>query len=556
MNALETLTANDAIARLVDRDPTLFSSDVDMRQPIMQRLGWTDLAEKAEARLPQVQNLATAMHAEGVRDVVLLGMGGSSLAALVMAEVLGPVPGAPTLHVLDTTSPLTVSTLMERLDPSATAFVLASKSGTTVEPLSLYRVFREWADDALGRVAAGKRFVVVTDPGSDLEKRRQKDIMRIALLAPATVGGRFSALSLFGLAPAALCGLDVAALVSHALDAEKACHGPVDDNPGALLAAWMADAHSAGRDKLTFVASPRYASFGLWIEQLVAESTGKDGTGIVPVLEDGRVPVSAYGPDRMLVVMREPDDADREAFAGRARDAGVPTMEFVLGEPAGIGAEFVRWEFAVALLGHLMGVNPFDEPNVAEAKAATNDVLAGTVSAPAAQADLDGVWPTMAGSLSDAPIPDDLDAALEPLVRSLSPGDYLAVLAYLPYVGSPGTPLYDAAAAVSEATRVPVCVELGPRYLHSTGQLHKGGPRSGAFLMITTREHANIGIPGAPYTLAQLFRAQAEGDLVTLANHGLRVVRLDLPDHEAAISRVADALVRVARTGADPAPGT
>ena len=556
MNALETLAANDAVARLVDRDPTLFSDDVDMRQPIMQRLGWTDLAEKAAARLPQIHTLAEAVLAEGVHDVVLLGMGGSSLAALVMAEVMEPAPDTPTLHVLDTTSPLTISTLLVRLDPKTTVFVLASKSGTTVEPLSLYAVFREWMDEALGRVEAGKRFIAVTDPGSDLERRRQKDIMRIALLAPPTVGGRFSALSLFGLAPAALCGLDVAALVSHAIDAEKACHGPVDDNPGALLAAWMADAHSARRDKLTFVASPRYASFGLWIEQLVAESTGKGGAGVVPVLEDGRVPVSAYGADRMLVVMREPDDAERASFAERARGTGVPTLEFVLGEPAAIGAEFVKWEFAVALLGHLMGVNPFDEPNVAEAKAATNDVLAGTINAPAAQTDLDGVWPTVAGALADTPIPDDLDAALEPLVRSLSPGDYLAVLAYLPYVDAPGAPLHDAAPTVSEATGVPVCVELGPRYLHSTGQLHKGGPQTGAFLMITTREHANIGIPGAPYTLAQLFRAQAEGDLVTLANHGLRVVRLDLPDHEAAISRVTDALVRVARTGADPAPGT
>ena len=551
MNALETLTTNDAIARLVDRDPTLFSDDVDMRQPIMQRLGWTDLAEKAATRLPQVTNLASAMHGEGVRDVVLLGMGGSSLAALVMVEVMGPAPGAPTLHVLDTTSPLTVSALLDRLDPATTAFVLASKSGSTIEPLSLYAVFREWMDEALGRVEAGKRFVVVTDPGSDLEKRRQKDIMRIALLAPPTVGGRFSALSLFGLAPAALCGLDVGALVSHALDAENACHGPIDDNPGALLAAWMADARTAGRDKLTFVASPRYASFGLWIEQLVAESTGKGGTGIVPVLEDGRVPVSAYGADRMLVVMREPDDARTAAFADDARAAGVPAMEFTISEPAAIGAEFVRWKFAVALLGHLMGVNPFDEPNVAEAKAATNDVLAGQASPPAAQADLEGVWPTMAGSLADAPVPADLDAALEPLVRALAPGDYLAVLAYLPYVESFAAPLHDAAATVSEALRVPVCVELGPRYLHSTGQLHKGGPETGAFLMITTREHANIAIPGAPHTLAELFRSQAEGDLVTLARHGRPMIRLDLPDNESAVVRVADALARVARTGAD-----
>lgn len=546
MSSLQTLIDHDAVVRLVDRDPSLFSADVDLRQAIKGRLGWTDLAEKAAARLPQVTTLASAMHAEGLRDVLLLGMGGSSLAPLVMARVMGPVADAPRLHVLDTTAPAECARLLDTLEPATTAIVLASKSGTTIEPLALYAIFRAWMDDALGRVAAGKRCVVITDPGSDLERRRQKDIMRIALLAPPTVGGRFSALSLFGLTPAALAGLDVRGVIEHALSVESACHSPAEDNPGAQLAAWIADAYAGSRDKLTFVASPRYAPFGLWVEQLVAESTGKGGAGVVPVLEDGGVPPERYGPDRALFVMREPDDARCAGFADAARAAGVPVSEAIMNEPAAIGGEFVRWAFAVGFLGHLLGINPFDEPDVAKAKAATVDVLAGRATVPRGRVDLDGVWPAFAGALADAPDPAGLDEALGSLLGTVRPGDYLAVLAYLAYDDVLIAPLADACRDVSASLSVPVCLEMGPRYLHSTGQLHKGGPESGAFLMITARDQDDVAVPGARYTLAQLFRAQAEGDLVTLAAAGRRILRLDLPS-SADVIRTADALGSVSR---------
>jgi transaldolase / glucose-6-phosphate isomerase len=548
MNAMDRLLEADAVTRLVDRDPTLFSDDVDRRQPILRRLGWTDLAEKAESRLPLVTNLAAEVTREGITDIVLLGMGGSSLAPLVMSEVLGPIDGAPALHVLDTTSPTTVSALISSLDPQTVAFVLASKSGSTIEPLSLYAIFREWMDEALGRVAAGKRFIVVTDPGSPLETRRKKDIMRVAIAAPANVGGRFSALSVFGLVPASLAGLDITGLVEHARAMERACHQPAEENPGAELAAWMADALAAGRDKLTLVSSVRYSSFGLWVEQLVAESTGKQGNGIVPVLEDGGVPVEAYGPDRALVVIRAEDDAPIASHARDAREAGIPVMEYVLAEPAAIGAEFVRWEFAVALTGFLMGVNPFDEPNVAEAKAATSGVLDGSATVPPANADIGGTWVTAAGALADNVSATDLPGALAPLLGALEPGSYLAILAYLPDAGLL-SPIRNAATDVSARTGVPVCVEVGPRYLHSTGQLHKGGPETGAFLILTARAREDLAVPGAAFTLAQLFRAQAEGDLVTLAAHGSPVVRLDLPDEEPdTVAAIASALGTAAGT--------
>ncbi len=548
MNAMERLIEADAIARLVDRDPTLFSSDVDLRQPIMQRLGWTDLAEKASSRLPLVTNIAMGLSDEGVTDVVLLGMGGSSLAALVMNEVLGPVPGSPRLHVLDTTSPTSATTLMATLHPSRTAFVVASKSGTTVEPLSLYSVFREWMDDSLGHVGAGKRFVVITDPGTPLEDLRQQDVMRVAVKALATVGGRFSALSVFGIAPAALAGLDVQAVVDHALEMERRCHVPDESNPGCVLAAWMVDAFESGRDKLTLVSSKRYRAFGLWIEQLVAESTGKQGKGIVPVIEDASVPVQSYGSDRAMFVLREPDDAAIASYAEEARTEGIPVFESLLDSAGAIGAEFVRWTFAIALTGHLMSVNPFDEPNVAEAKQATVEVLEGTINVPRASADLGGIWPTAAGALSELPAPENLDDAIAPLIKPLSPGNYLAILAFLPDDEALFVPLRRAAYAVSATRGVPVCVEMGPRYLHSTGQLHKGGPDTGAFLMITNREQANLEIPNRPFSLAELFRAQAEGDLVTLAGLGRRIVRLDLPgDDTTALSAVTTALTRVAK---------
>lgn len=544
MDSLAKLIEADAVRRLVDRDPTLFSSDVDLRQPIMQRLGWTDLAERAESRLTLVENLAVAIAEEGATDIVLLGMGGSSLAPLVMERVIGSAPGAPKLHVLDTTSPAAVTALRDSLTRETTFFILSSKSGTTIEPLSLYAIFRAWMEEEMERPAAGKHFIAITDPGTPLEKMRAREFMRVALSAPPTVGGRFSAMSVFGLAPAAMSGIDVRTMVVLARKMEDSCHNPAEENPAAALAAWIVDSHAAGRDKLTLATSRRYEAFGLWVEQLVAESTGKQGTGVIPILDYEPTTPTGYGPDRALLVLRETQDAALARFATSARAEGHPVHEIVLDEPLGIGAEFVRWEHAVALAGHLMGINPFDEPNVAKAKAATNAVLAGTANVPAANADLDGAWTTYAGALEGAAAPHDLPTSLAPLVASLQPGDYLGVLAYLP-AESPGVSvLKHALEKLSSRLKVAVCFEIGPRYLHSTGQLHKGGPASGAFLIITTRERVDLEIPGSTFTLAQLFRAQAEGDLVTLADTPRRVMRLDLPgDDLHAVQAVAEALI-------------
>lgn len=549
MGSIERLVQADAIQRLVDRDPTLFSDDVDQRQPIMQRLGWTDLAEVAGPRLPLVENLAAAVIAEGATDVVLLGMGGSSLAALVMERVVGVAHGSPRLHVLDTTSPTAITGLMASLNRRGTYFFVSSKSGTTIEPMSLYSIFRRWMEEELERPEAGKHFIAITDPGTPLEKMRSRDVMRVALSAPPTVGGRFSALSVFGLAPAAMIGVDLKALVRSAHAMETACHSTVaEENPAVALAGFIADAAEGGRDKLTFAASARYRPFGLWVEQLVAESTGKRGIGIVPVIDlEPSVP-TGFGADRAVVVLRESADPALIAFAGAARSEGHPVLELTIDDPLDIGAEFVRWKHAVALLGFLLGINPFDEPNVAEAKAATTAVLEGNAVVPPAVADLGGVWVSYGGALAEALPPADLESAVGALAVARRDGDYVALLAYMPEHAAALKALESTAERVSAALGSAVCVELGPRYLHSTGQLHKGGPDNGLFLMLTTREHANVAIPGADFSLAQLFRAQAEGDMTALGASGRRVMRLDLPgDDPEAMRRVAEALVSALR---------
>ncbi len=542
MDALERLKEVDAIKRLTDRDPTLFSDDVDLRQPILQRLGWTDLATTAIGRIPLVVNLARTVAEEGATDVVLLGMGGSSLAAFVIAEIIGSAPGMPRLHVLDSTSPTMAQRLLETLERETTYFLVSSKSGTTIEPLSLYAIFRAWMEEAMERPQAGHHFIVITDPGTPLEKMRQKDFMRVALSAPPTVGGRFSALTVFGLTPAAMIGVDIETFTERALQMEQACRQPAEQNPGAQLAAWIVDSHAQGHDKLTLVMSARYRPFGLWVEQLVAESTGKAGTGIVPVIEHEPSLPAGFGPDRAVVVMRQASDGELERYASVV-GAEHPLTEFVLQDPLDIGAEFVRWEYAIALVGKLLGINPFDEPNVSEAKRITTEVLQGKADVPPAIADLNGVWPTYAGALAGATPPATLGDALAPVVAAVRPGDYIALLAYLPYDDASFEPLRRASHHLSKALKTAVCVEMGPRYLHSTGQLHKGGPDTGVFLLITTREHANLAVPGSKFSLAQLYRAQAEGDLVALASAGRRVMRLDLPgDDSASLESVARAI--------------
>lgn len=543
MDSLDRLIEAGAVERLRQRDASLFATDYDRRKRVMQRLGWTDLAHKAPSRFTLLDNLASQVAAEGCTDVVLVGMGGSSLAPMVLGEALGGrTPGAPRLRVLDTTCPRTVFALQEELERDTTFLVVSSKSGTTVEPLSLYAILRAWLEEGMERPDAGRRCMVVTDPGSPLEALRLREVMRLTLHGVPSVGGRFSALSMFGLAPAALAGVDIRGLVERAQRMEVACGSPAEANPSALLAAWLSDRFDEGRDKLTLVCSESLRSFGLWIEQLIAESTGKGGVGVVPVPELHTEDAPSYGDDRAVAIVRLAADtrlADWAVVTGKRH----PVFEIVLDDPLDIGGEFVRWMHATALLGHLLGIDPFDEPDVAAAKEATGRILSGSASAPQASDDLGGVWATFAGGLERPAQVDSLETALESLIGSMAPRDYLALLAYLPEDEWLCGPLRAGLHSVGSATKRATCLEMGPRYLHSTGQLHKGGPNTGAFLMVTARDRIDSLVPGSRYTLGGLFRAQAEGDLLTLAAAGRRVLRLDLPEPTlGAVDRLAGAL--------------
>jgi glucose-6-phosphate isomerase len=529
MGALARLIAQDAINRLREHDATLFASDAEGIALAETSLGWTDLAECAKS-MPDIRRRAIGDLGDSVTDIVLLGMGGSSLATLVISEVLADATHRR-IHVLDTTAPLTVAKATCDLDPKTTFYIVASKSGGTIEPMTLYAIFRDVADEELGRDDAGGRFIAVTDPGTSLETLGAAEHFHAVFHGVATIGGRFSALSAFGLVPAALLGIDTDLLVERARNMERACSLPAEENPAALLAAFVADQAAAGRNKLTVVSSPQLTSFGLWAEQLVAESLGKEGKGVVPVVELADDMPQGYGPDRAIVVVRLKDD-ERLAEWVPLLERVAPVLELTLHDGYDIGAEFVRWEYAVALLGVLFGVNPFGQPNVAAAKEATSAVLDGVLHAPAEQATTnDGVALTFAGGLASPGHADvSVAAALGHALAALRAGDFLGVLAYLPDDPELLAPLMRSVPKVSAALGAAVTLELGPRYLHSTGQFHKGGPDIGVYVLVTTRDHADIQVPGREWTLRDLHLAQAEGDLSTLAAAGRRILRVDLPD--------------------------
>jgi transaldolase / glucose-6-phosphate isomerase len=551
MSSSLRLAEADAVARLARRDAALFTQDPEVLAEVAPWMGWVGLPQTLEPLVERVVDLAARLSAEGLTDAVLLGMGGSSLASIVLSRVLGSAPGGVRLHVLDTTCPETVLAVADTVSPATTVVLVSSKSGGTLEPLSLYAVFRERFEAALGREAAGRRFVALTDPGSKLEAVATAEGFAETISTPADVGGRYSALTAFHLLPAALLGLDVSEFLQRARAMDTSCCTVAPDNPAARLAAFIGDSAEQGRDKLTIVSSPGLESFGLWVEQLVAESVGKIGRGVVPVVADGPRALEGADADRAVVIVRFADDASLpDAVSSLAPDA--PLFDLVLGDRLDVAGEFVRWEYATALTGFLMGVNPFDQPNVAEAKAATASIMDGTLAAPSAVQRTDDHRVSTSG-LTEAAGPGIEDAAFAAL-SAMGPGDYLALLAYVPEAEPFTTPLHDAADAAARATGKAVTFELGPRYLHSTGQLHKGGPATGVFVMLLSGVGADVAVPGSGHSLRDIFRAQALGDFATLAAYDRPVVLVEwtAPDATgAAAAAFGSALKAAARRVAD-----
>ncbi|HET9225436.1 MAG TPA: phosphoheptose isomerase, partial [Thermoanaerobaculia bacterium] len=445
----------------------------------------------------------------GIRDAVVLGMGGSSLAPEVFARTYGSANGYPRLTVLDSTHPEAVRSLAARLDPARTLFVVSSKSGTTTETLSLFRSFWQWTG------GAGRQFVAVTDPGSFLEKLARERGFRAVFNAPEDVGGRYSALTNFGLVPAALLGVDVRELLLRARSMAELCTEPAASNPGLILGAAMGELALAGRDKVTFLASRAIESCPDWIEQLVAESTGKHGHGIVPVVGERPGEPGVYGQDRFFVGLFLGDDRPLETRLAALEEIGHPVARFRLSEPADLGREMYRWEMATAAAGAVLGVNPFDQPDVQLAKElATRAMKERSSSAPA-----DEIRASDAGPLG---------SALEHWLSGAGPGSYLGVHAYLPAAQETAEILHDIQARLRDRTRLATTLGYGPRFLHSTGQLHKGGPDTGRFLQIVDEPERDLPVPETDFTFGTLIRAQADGDRGALEQRGRRVMRLNL----------------------------
>ena len=520
------------VPRIWQRDATVWmlpgrESEATARA-IGNRLGWLDAPEAMAAHVERATALAASARSEGIRDVYLLGMGGSSLCAEVMrtspARPEGDRDAWPRLHVLDTTDEQALTAVAGRMDPSHTWFLVASKSGGTVEVASMERYFWSRMREAVGD-RAGRRFVAITDPGTALEALARERGYRDTFLNPPDVGGRFSALTLFGVVPAALIGLDAGHLLRAAAEMAAGCHenGPL--NPGLTLGAFMARECRHGRDKLTVLLPPSLRTLGLWIEQLVAESTGKHGTGVLPVVDEDPQVATAYGPDRAFVSLDTEKDrveADFHAIEG----AGHPVLRLTMRSDA-LGAEFFRWEFATAVAGAALEINPFDEPNVQEAKDRTKALLAQFAQR---------------GALQDTP-PDEPEStrALAALVRQLAPPQYLGILSYLPVETDTLEAIAEFRAAVRDRRQVATTLGVGPRYLHSTGQYHKGGPDTGTFLVITGEDETATRVPDAPYTFSVLKRAQAIGDLQALQAHSRKAVRLHVADTQhrgAALRRI------------------
>jgi transaldolase/glucose-6-phosphate isomerase len=554
---LAELEAKRFAERLWAKDASVWKNDAAAQKLIKHALGWLSAPESTSLSMGPVRALADEAARDGVKHVVVLGMGGSSLCVETLSRCLPLAAGRPRLHVLDSTHPDAIRGVERELDLEHTLFIVASKSGSTIEPNCLFQYFWSQLEPKAG-AKTGRHFVAITDPGTSLEKLSRERGFRKTFLNPADVGGRFSALTLFGMVPAALGGADVVGLLDRARAAAKACspQTPTRDNPGLRLGAALGRNARDGRDKLTLVLDPRLETFGLWIEQLIAESTGKEGKGIFPVIGETLGAPADYGRDRLFVrlSLRGRADHDVEKKLAALELAGHPVVRLELADELDLGAQFFIWEVATAAAGFFLGVDPFDQPNVQSAKDGTNVLLGGLDGGalPAEKADF------RAGGLAafadaglrsslkvegghDRPLREVLDAHL----ARVQPGDYVCILAYLAENDETRRLLDEvrrlARARVSNGA--PVTVSWGPRYLHSTGQLYKGGSGRGVFLFLSDAERTRLPVPGRRFTFGTLCRAQVRGDAAATLASGRRLLRLELGDApDEALRALANAL--------------
>jgi glucose-6-phosphate isomerase len=538
---------DDVAARLWAADPTLWKADDPHHQHLIPgALGWLTVFEDVRDQMEGLYQFLGELRADGYRHAVLLGMGGSSLAPEVMTKVLEGERGCLELRVLDSTDPAAVTAVEADLDLERTLFVVASKSGGTTETASFHAHFYELMRQLDGD-HAGHHFAAITDEDTALQRQALEQDFRAVFVNPSDIGGRYSALSFFGLVPAVLAGLDLEKLLDGARRMAAACAAdvPPGKNPALQLGTRLGELALAGRDKLTLVTPSRLAPLGAWVEQLVAESTGKEGLGILPVDLERLGPPEVYGDDRVFVVVGlrgEPVDEER---LDELAAVGHPVLRHELAEPHEIGGEFLRWELATAVAGAVLGIDPFDQPNVQESKDNTKALLqafaergelpAETGASPVGggASPVEGVqteWTGPDGRFA-YPVDDEaLGAALRDLLGRAAPGDYLALQAFV----KPDPAVWDALQAMRVGLRdrlhVATTLGYGPRYLHSTGQYHKGGPGRGLFLQVIGHDPHDVAVPGQPYSFGVLKRAQARGDLAALRSRGKPALRVCLGD--------------------------
>jgi len=532
---LEEWAASGKVSRLWARDASLWTGGDEGKW-----LGWLSIVTEQQQNATRFTKFAEEVEDAGFSHALLLGMGGSSLCAEVFRKTFGKMEGFPELHVLDSTDPAQIKSIENRIDLTKTLFFVSSKSGTTLEPNIFKQYFFEQVLQTPGD-KAGERFVAITDPGSKLRQAAENDRFRKIFLGVPSIGGRYSALSDFGLAPAAAMGVNVPRFLDRTNEMISACGPdvPPRNNPSVILGAILGAAHNHGRDKVTIIASPGIYDLGAWLEQLLAESTGKNGKGLIPVDRESLSSPETYGDDRVFVYVRLAGDPDAslDAPVDALEDAGQPVVRIFVTDVYNLGQEFFRWEIATAVAGSIIGINPFDQPDVEASKVATRKLTeeyerSGSLPAESPIFEGEGIK-----LFADERNAKDLNATVKD--RSLSgyvkahldrlrPGDYFALLAYLEMNDANEAILRSARHAVRDRKRVATCLGFGPRFLHSTGQAYKGGPNTGVFLQITCDDAIDLPVPGQKYAFGIVKAAQARGDFEVLAERGRRALRVHL----------------------------
>ncbi|HSL53101.1 MAG TPA: hypothetical protein VK868_01850 [Pyrinomonadaceae bacterium] len=519
---------NEVAKRIWQKDATLWKSDPDNIRIIKNSLGWLTVADEMIGVVDELVEFSESVRSRGFQHVMVCGMGGSSLCPEVLARTFGRQSGWPELLVLDSTDPDVIAAFKERIDVERCLFVIASKSGSTTEPNVFYKFWYEEVRKL--RENPGDNFIAITDPGSPLVETAAELKFQRTFLNQSDIGGRYSALSYFGMVPAALMGLDVRKLLEGARQAAHSIEVAVE------LGVAMGDNAAAGRDKLTLVIDQSLETLGLWIEQLIAESTGKEGTGILPVNGEPLGPADVYGKDRLFVRISlgsSLGSASKNEKLDALAAAGHPMVHRELGDLYDLGAEFFVWEFATAVAGWRLGINPFDQPNVQEAKDATKELLSAFTRRghldPRNTVASDELF-TVYGA-DDAPEAESVAEVLSEQLATIKPGDYIAFLNYIEETPESDRIFQELRTALRDKTHCATTIGYGPRFLHSTGQLHKGGPDTGLFFQIVANDAVDFAIPGEPYTFSILKQAQALGDFRALVKRGRRVIGVDLGDN-------------------------